>query len=174
MDTTQVLVFVALAAIVIITQMGTRTFTLQRFLLPLVASLAVGYHYFHGLPVAGGDVPFVAICTIAGLALGILAAALVQVERDVDTGKIVTRAGIAYASLWIIAFGSRIAFGWAASHIWQHQVALFSVQHAITSPAAWTAAFVMMAIAMVAARTLINGARALQLSRGSLVSILAR
>jgi len=170
MDTTQVLVFVGLAALVIITQVGTHAFTLRRFLLPLGMALLVGYHYFQGLPVAGGDVAFVTICTVIGLALGILAAALVRVERDARSGKIVTRAGIAYASLWIATFGARIAFGWAATHIWQHQVVQFAIQHAITSSSAWTAAFIMMAIAMVAARSFVTGARAFQLSRASLVS----
>jgi hypothetical protein len=89
------------------------------------------------------------------------------VERDEQTGRIVTEAGVAYATLWVIVFGGRLAFAWAATNLWPHQVMQFSVQHAITDSAAWTAAFVLMALSMVVTRTAVVAARALLLD-GSL------
>jgi hypothetical protein len=41
----------------------------------------------------------------------------------------------------------------------------FSLQHAITGSAAWTAAFVLMALSMVVARTVVVSMRALLLDR---------
>jgi hypothetical protein len=62
-------------------------------------------------------------------------------------------------------FGGRLAFAWAASHLWSQQVAQFSLQHAITGSAAWTAAFILMALSMVLARTVVTAARALLVDR---------
>jgi DMSO/TMAO reductase YedYZ heme-binding membrane subunit len=61
----------------------------------------------------------------------------------------------------VIVFGGRLAFAWAASNLWSHQVGQFSVQHAITGSSAWTAAFVLMALSMVLARTGVVALRAL-------------
>ena len=37
-----------------------------------------------------------------------------------------TQAGIAYAALWSVVFGGRLAFAWAATNLWPHQVMQFS------------------------------------------------
>ena len=44
--------------------------------------------------------------------------------------------------------------------IWSYQVMQFSLQHEITGSAAWTAAFVLMALSMVVARTAVVAVRA--------------
>jgi hypothetical protein len=93
------------------------------------------------------------------------------VERDVRSGKIVMQAGLAYAAVWALVFGGRLAFAWAASHVWRDAVAQFSIAHAITGEAAWTAAFVLMAVAMVAARTAVLAARTALVWRPALASL---
>jgi hypothetical protein len=167
MNTTQIIIFGGLAAFIIATQVGRHTISLRRFITPILAVIGVSFVYLKGVPTVGGDLPFELICTLVGIAFGLLAASLVRVERDGRSGKLVTQAGVAYATVWAIVFGGRIAFGWAASNAWQRAVGQFSIDHAITGEAAWTAAFVLMAIAMVAARTAVLAARALWVYRGA-------
>jgi hypothetical protein len=165
MTTTEIIIFVGLATFIIATQMGRRQLSPRRLLLPLLAVGLVGYHYVPSLPTMGGDLDFEVSLSLVGILCGVLAAGLMTVERDAQTGRIVTQAGIAYAALWGGVFGGRLAFAWGASHLWSHQVMQFSLQHAITGSAAWTAAFVLMALSMVVARTVVVAMRALLLDR---------
>lgn len=165
MDTTEIITFAGLAAIVIATQVGRRRLSLRRLLLPFLAVGIVGYHYLHAVPTVGGDLDFEISLSLAGVLCGFLAAGLMNVERDEQTGRFVTQAGFTYAALWAIVFGGRLAFAWAASHVWSHQVAQFSIQHQITGSTAWTAAFVFMALSMVLTRTVVVALRALLLDR---------
>lgn len=160
MSATEVLLFSGLAIYIIATQLGRRPATARRFIVPLIAVAGVAGSYLQGIPTVGGDLDFEIICTLIGLGLGVIAASLVRVERDPHTGTVMLQAGIPYAALWVLAFGGRLAFGWAASGPWRSAVGQFSMDHAITSASAWTAAFVLMAIAMVGARTIIIAARA--------------
>lgn len=167
MNTTEIITFAGLATFIIATQLGRRRLSIRRVLLPFLAAGIVGYHYLHGVPTVGGDLDFELTLSLVGVICGVLAASLMRVERDEQTGRIVTQAGVAYAALWIIVFGGRLAFAWVATNLWPHQVMQFSVQHAITSSAAWTAAFVLMALSMVVGRTIVVAGRALMVD-GSL------
>ncbi|MBV9280775.1 MAG: hypothetical protein JOZ41_11880 [Chloroflexi bacterium] len=164
MNATEILTFVGLAALIIGTQVGRHPLTPRRLLLPFAAAL-VGFHYLQTIPTVGGDLDFDIALSLAGAACGVLAAFLMGVERDGRTGRIVLQAGLAYAALWVIVFGGRLAFAWAASNVWTHQVEQFSLQHEITGNAAWTAAFVLMALSMVVARTAVVAIRALLVAR---------
>jgi hypothetical protein len=164
MNATEIIIFLGLAAAILFTQVGRRPLTIRRIVLPLAVAGYAAYHYLQGIPTAGGDLDFELALSLSGVALGVLAALLMRVERDPRTGRIITEAGIAYASLWLIVLGGRLAFAWAATNLWSHQLGEFSIQHEITSAAAWTAAFVLMALAMVIARTAVVGLRALAAS----------
>ena len=165
MSITEILPFAGLAGLIIATQLGRHTVSLRRFLAPLVAVAAVALFYLKGVPTVGGDLPFEIAFSLIGVAFGLLAAGLVRVERDWQTGRVVMQAGIAYAIVWLVAFGGRLAFSWGATNLWRDAVIQFSMTHQITGTAAWTAAFVLMAIAMVATRTLVLGARTLLVTR---------
>ena len=167
MNATEIITFVGFAAVIIATQVGRRQLTARRFLLPLGVVGFVAYHYLQSIPTVGGDLDFEISLSIAGAVCGLLAGLLMRVERDGKTGSIVTQAGLAYAALWVIVFGGRLAFAWAAQNVWSQQVAQFSIQHQITGSAAWTAAFVFMALSMVLARTMVVGLRALLVLRPS-------
>lgn len=167
MSTTEIILFAGLALYIVATQVGRHPVSMRRFLTPLIAVVAVAFIYLKSVPMIGGDLPFEALCTLAGLALGLLAASLVRVERDGRSGRIVLQAGIAYAAVWLLVFGGRLAFGWAASGVWRQAVGQFSIAHEITGATAWTAAFVLMAIAMVGARTALLAARVYQVDRSS-------
>ena len=174
MNSAEFVTFAGLATLIIATQMGRRQLTVRRLLLPFLAASIVGYHYLPGVPTVGGDLDFEASMAIAGMLCGVLAACLMTVERDAQTGRIVTQAGIAYAALWAVVFGGRLAFAWAATNVWSHQVSQFSIQHAITGSAAWTSAFVFMALAMVMARTAVVAARALLISQPFVLPVIGR
>ncbi len=167
MDATEIILFAGLALSSIATQVGRHPASAHRFLTPLAAVGAAAVLYLKGVPTAGDDLPFELACAAAGLAFGLLAASLVRVERDGRSGRVVLQAGIAYAAVWALVLGGRLAFGWAASGVWRHAVGRFSMDHAITGEAAWTAAFVLMAIAMVGARTAVLAARALLVARAA-------
>ena len=174
MDTTQVITVAGIAAAIIITQVGRHPVTLRRFLLPLAIAGGVAYHYLQGVPAIGGTLDFEIALSLVGIALGVLAASMIQVERDVQTGRLVLQAGFMYAALWVIVFGGRLAFAWAATHIWTQQVMQFSLDHGITGSAAWTDAFVLMAVSMVLTRTLVVGARTLAAARLSTIPTAVR
>lgn len=159
MNTMQIILFLGLAVLILATQLGRRTLSVRRLVMPLLIVAGVAFSEMKSVPTIGGDLDFEIACTIAGAACGILAASLIRVERDGPSGKIVTRAGIGYATVWVLVLGGRLAFGWAASNGWRDAVAQFSIAHAITGEAAWTAAFILMAMAMVAARTIVLGLR---------------
>ena len=92
-------------------------------------------------------------------ALGVAAAALMPVRRD-GTGRIVTTAGVGYAVLWIAVIGGRIAFAYSATGRASRSVGEFSIAQQITGAAVWTAAFVLMALAMVLTRVAVTAAHA--------------
>jgi hypothetical protein len=104
-------------------------------------------------------------CAAAGLVFGVLVAAMMKVSRDVTTGQIVTEAGVGFAAVWLAVFGGRLAFAYAATHGFGPTVARFSIDHVLTA-ASWTPALVLMALVMVAARTLVVGGRAFLLQTG--------
>ena len=81
------------------------------------------------------------------------------VRRD-GTGRIVTTAGVGYAVLWIAVIGGRIAFAYSATGWASRSVGEFSIAQQITGAAAWTAAFVLMALAMVLTRVAVTAAHA--------------
>jgi hypothetical protein len=155
----QIILFVGVAAVNIAMQFGRHVVSPRRFLTPVLVVAAAAYSYMKSVPTAGGDLDFEIVCTLVGIGFGLLAGSLVHVERDLRSGKIVMQAGLAYAAVWVIVFGGRLAFGWAASHVWRDAVAQFSIADGITGEAAWIAAFVLMAVAMVVARTAVLAAR---------------
>ncbi len=162
MSTTEVLMFLGLAAAVLITQLGRHTLTWRRMLLPLIVVAVVGRQYLQTIPTIGGDLDFEIVCAAFGAACGVLAAGLVTLQHDPASGRISIWAGLGYATVWVVVLGGRLAFAYLATNGWSAQVRQFSIDHAITA-AAWTSAFVLMALAMVVARTVVVGGRALLL-----------
>jgi hypothetical protein len=65
--------------------------------------------------------------------------------------------GAAFAGLWIAVIGGRILFAEWANGSGSRTIGRFSVEHLITGAEAWTAAFVLMALAMVVARVVTTG-----------------
>ena len=153
MTTTQWLLNIGLLIFILATNLGTRPITRRRLAIPLLLAAVAGILLLSNVPTRGNDVALDFIGAGAGVALGILAALLMPVERRAH-GPVVSKAGLPYALLWLLVIGGRIAFaesanGWAAAGIRD-----FSISNSITGADAWTAGFIIMALTMVTARVI--------------------
>lgn len=156
MTTTEYLLNAGLLAFVLWANLGTRAVTRARFTLPLILVAVAAAVFLRDVPTAGNDVALELTGAATGAVLGLVAAALVRVRRDA-TGRLVMRAGAAYAALWVAVIGGRVAFAYGADHWFGPAIGRFSMTHAITGADAWTSAFVLMALCMVVARVAATG-----------------
>ena len=126
--------------------------------------MTVGFIFLRSVPTAGNDVGFDVILGLVGIGFGALAGCLMAVSRDPADGSLVTKAAASYAALWIAVIGGRILFAYGSDHWFAATITTFSREHAITGTSAWTAAFVIMAISMVAGRVAVTGFKAAQIA----------
>ena len=159
MSTSQYVLNLGLLALILVTNLGTHPLTRRRVLLPVALVAVAGYVYLRDLPTLGNDTRLELAGLTVGAVLGVVAALLVDVRRGPD-GSVVTRAGAAFAALWIVVIGGRMLFAYGAEHWFGATIGRFSHIHQITGADAWTAAFVLMALAMVVTRMLVTGAQA--------------
>jgi hypothetical protein len=136
---------------VLLRNLGTRPVTRSTYLVPLaVVAVAAGI-YLRNIPGGGNDRLLELAGIGAGVVFGLAAASCTRLLRD-GSGRLLARAGAAFAAVWVIAIGGRIAFAELATHSWGPAVARFSLAHQITGADAWRAAFVLMALVMVLTR----------------------
>jgi hypothetical protein len=159
MTTGELLLNLGVLAFVLGTGLGTRALTRRRFRLPILLVVIVGFIFLRSVPTTGNDVGLDVILGLVGLGLGVLAGSLMAVRRDPTHGSLVTQAGAAYAAVWIAVIGGRILFAYGSDHWFSGGIGAFSRQHAITGASAFTAAFVIMAIAMVATRVAVTAVK---------------
>jgi len=151
MTTAQWLLNIGLLVFVLGTNLGTRKVSRRRLLLPVALAALAGVLLLSDVPVLGNDVALDFIGAGTGIALGILAGLFMRVQRTAG-GAVVSTAGSAYAVLWILVIGGRVAFAEAADGWASGAIRDFSISNHITGADAWTAAFIIMALAMIAAR----------------------
>ncbi len=151
MSTTQWILSIVLLAWALVRNLGTRQVALGTFVLPVVIVVAAASFFLFPLPTAGHDLDLVLTFGAVGVLFGLAASAVTRLHhRD---GKLVATSGAAFATLWLVMIGGRIAFAEWATGTGSRTVGMFSRDHAITGADAWTAAFVVMALGMVLART---------------------
>ena len=155
MSTTQWILNMTLLGWVLARNLGTRPVNRGTFLVPLAVVAVAAAVFLRHVPTLGHDGELELIGVAAGLALGVVSALLTRVH--VRAGTLVVTAGAAFAALWVLVIGGRVAFAEWATHSGARTIGTFSVQHQITGADAWTAAFVLMALAMVAGRLLVTG-----------------
>ena len=174
MSTTQWILNCTLLGWVLLRNLGTHPVTRGTYLTPLAVVAVVAAVFLRHLPTAGNDVPLELGGLASGIGLGVLSTALTRIHQT-RTGAVI-RAGMAFAALWVVVIGGRIAFAeWAngpggriafaelATHAWGPAVARFSMAHQITGADAWRAAFVLMALVMVLTRVVATAFAARQL-----------
>jgi hypothetical protein len=157
MTVTQYGLNAGLLVFVLATSLGTRDLTWRRLVLPLALVAVAAAVFLRHVPTAGNDATLEVVGLVAGVLLGLLAGALVRVRRE--AGRVVTSAGRAYAALWTVVIGGRVLFAFGADHWFSQQIGLYSYTHRITGADAWTAAFVLMALAMVTTRVAVTAAQ---------------
>jgi hypothetical protein len=92
------------------------------------------------------------------------------IALGVLTGAALARATGLAALLWVAGMSFRMAFAYAAQHGLGETIGRFSAAHAI-SPAAWTAALVLMAFAEVLGRLAVLQVRAWRLTHAPEVAV---
>ena len=106
MNTSQYILNLGLLAVILGGNLGTRTMTVRRLLVPVVLVAVAGYVYLRAVPTAGNDTYLEIAGATLGVLLGVAAAALVRVRRDGQ--RVLATAGAAFAALWIAVVGGRI------------------------------------------------------------------
>jgi hypothetical protein len=129
--------------------LGVRKVTWLRLARPVVLAGVIISFYLKGVAGAGGALALELGLAALGIVLGLAAGAIFRVYRRPD-GRAVSRAGAAYAALWVLVIGARIGFAYATSH--SHSLQVWLGTHHITS-AALTDSLIFMAAGMLLART---------------------
>ena len=88
-----------------------------------------------------------------GLVLGLVATALFTVYLSPESNRPVSRAGVGYVLLWVLIIGARSAFSYGSHHWFASQLGSWMDHHAV-SVAAITDTLILMAVAMLATRTI--------------------
>ena len=124
-----------------------------RVLRPLVTSGAAVAIFVKAVTTSGTGLTLELALAAAGILLGLVATSLLTVYRSPKTRKPVTRAGYAYAALWVVVVAARTAFSYGSVHWFGPQLDRWMTSHGVTS-AAITDALLFMAIAMIVTRSL--------------------
>lgn len=164
MNALDIVINLSLLALMVLTQIGERPLNRWTYLRPALLTVVGGF-FLGSVPTQGHDLYLYGIAVGGGALLGLVALALMRLDWDTQEGRITARAGLAYAAVWVGVIGGRMLFAELATHGWAQQVGRFSYEHQITGADAWRAAFVLMALSMIAARTLGLTVRAAALTR---------
>jgi hypothetical protein len=141
---------IALISLVVL-QIRGHHITRARLLFPVLMTAWACSQFLHAVPTAGNDLVLVTTLALVGGTLGALAGMATDISR-LGEGAF-AKAGVIAAFLWVVGVGARMTFAIWVTHGGQASVARFSAAHHVTSGAAWTAAFVLMALAEVVSRT---------------------
>lgn len=153
MSTSQYILFVGLFVFIVATQTGRRMPNAQRLIIPLVIVGAFGFKYLKSLP-SGGTAELLVLGGVSlGVLFGLTSLTLIRVQKDPDTGRLVTIAGLPYVALWTVALVARLGFAYGSTHWFRSDLVSFTRAHHIP-PDTYATAFVLWVALMILIRTL--------------------
>jgi hypothetical protein len=126
----------------------------RRLRRPLIIAAVVCVAFLHTIPTAGGDLGLVAAGVLTGIACGAVGGLATRLERDGSGALVATGTPLAVAVTGG-AFAARFAFAVAATNGLGPAIGRASQALDITSPQAWVAALVLMAVCDLTTRALV-------------------